>query len=65
MNKLMDLLPFERYMLIGKLVDAIVYDAEALQKVQALVEQFEAEGKIKSTFFPDATISELKTEEYE
>lgn len=58
MNKFMELLPIERYVLIGKLIDAMIYDADAVDRVQKLVEEFEADGKIKSTFFPDESIEE-------
>lgn len=66
MNKFMELLPIERYILIGKLIDAMIYDEEAVSRVQKLVEEFEAAGKIKSTFFPEETILEpLNNEENE
>jgi hypothetical protein len=53
MAKFMDLTPPDRHQLIGKLIDAMVYDDDALKQVQQLVEMFEAEGKVRSKFFPN------------
>lgn len=58
MAKFMDLTPKERYELIGKLIDAMVYDDQAVADVQNLVQQFEESGKVRSKFYPT-----IKTEE--
>lgn len=53
MDKFMDLTPVERYELIGKIIDAMIYDEICVSEVRLLVEKFEKEGKIKSKFFPN------------
>jgi hypothetical protein len=52
MAKFMELTTIERYELIGKIIDAMVYDDDAVDQVKLLVNRFESEGKIRSVFFP-------------
>lgn len=51
--KWMDLPPQERHTLLGELIDACVYNAEATIAVKQLVEQFREQGLIKSKILPN------------
>lgn len=51
--KLMDLDPLERHILIGELVDAMVYSSEAVFQLQYMRDKFRALGYIKSKILPE------------
>lgn len=49
----MDLPPQERHTLLGELIDACIYNSEAVIMVQELVEQFRKNKFIKSKILPN------------
>ena len=50
--KLMDLDPLERHVLIGELVDAMIYSSEAVFQLQYMRDKFRALGYIRSKILP-------------
>jgi hypothetical protein len=55
--KFSDLPVNDRYILVGKLIDAMVYSEDACFELHEKVREFEEKGYIRSTFNPD-TIEE-------
>jgi hypothetical protein len=53
------MLPHERMMLVGKIVDLLVYDAEFCTAMIETVKLKEEIGAIKSKFFLDAQVDSL------
>jgi hypothetical protein len=53
MGKFSELPINEKYQLIGKLIDSMVYNDKALEILQKLVIDFEKKGYIKSIILPD------------
>lgn len=53
MNKWMDLPPQERHMLIGEIIDAMIYHGEAVDAVKELLEEFRELGYIRNVILPD------------
>lgn len=49
----MDLPPQERHKLIGEIIDAMIYHAEAVDEVKELLEKFRDLGYIHSIVLPD------------
>jgi hypothetical protein len=47
-----DLNTIERHKLLGELIDAMIYSGEAVQNLQATVEQFKLMGYVKSIILP-------------
>jgi hypothetical protein len=50
--KWMDLNTCDRHKLLGELIDAMIYSGEAVQVLQATVEQFRLMGYVKSIILP-------------
>jgi hypothetical protein len=53
MPKWMDLNTYDRHKLLGELIDAMIYSGEAVQVLQATVEQFRLMGYVKSIILPE------------
>jgi hypothetical protein len=53
MPKWGDLNTYERHKLIGELIDAMIYSGEAVEILQATVEQFRLMGYVKSIILPE------------
>jgi len=53
MVKWMDLPPQERHKLIGEIIDAMIYHAEAVAEVKELLEKFRDLGYIRNIVLPD------------
>jgi hypothetical protein len=51
--KWMDLNTYDRHKLLGELIDAMIYSGEAVQVLQATVEQFRLMGYVKSIILPE------------
>ena len=49
----MDLPPQERHKLIGEIIDAMIYHAEAVAEVKELLEKFRDLGYIRNIVLPD------------
>jgi hypothetical protein len=47
-----DLNTYERHKLLGELIDAMIYSGEAVQELQATVEQFRLMGYVRSVILP-------------
>jgi hypothetical protein len=47
-----DLNTVERHKLLGELIDAMIYSGEAVEHLQATVEQFRLMGYVKSIILP-------------
>ncbi len=47
-----DLNTIERHKLLGELIDSMIYSGEAVQNLQATVEQFRLMGYVKSIILP-------------
>jgi len=47
-----DLNTYERHKLLGELIDAMIYSGEAVEHLQATVEQFRLMGYVKSIILP-------------
>jgi hypothetical protein len=47
-----DLNTYERHKLLGELIDAMIYSGEAVQHLQATVEQFRLMGYVRSVILP-------------
>ena len=47
-----DLNTYERHKLLGELIDAMIYSGEAVQHLQAIVEQFRMLGYVRSIILP-------------
>jgi len=47
-----DLNTYERHKLVGELIDSMIYSAEALQHLQATIEQFRLMGYVRSIIMP-------------
>ena len=43
----------ERHKLLGELIDAMIYHAEAVQHLQLIVEKFKMLGYVKSIILPE------------
>ena len=41
-----------RYILLGELIDAMIYSGEALMQVEILIEEFKRKGLVKSIILP-------------
>jgi hypothetical protein len=52
MSKFMELPTVERYEIVGKLVDAMIYSEEALAILREDIKYFERMGYIKGLMFP-------------
>jgi len=50
--KWVDLNTVERHKLLGELIDAMIYSGEAVEHLQATVEQFRLMGYVKSIILP-------------
>jgi hypothetical protein len=50
--KWMDLNTYDRHKLLGELIDAMIYSGEAVEILQATVEQFRLMGYVKSIILP-------------
>lgn len=61
MKKWMDLPPQERHMLIGEIIDAMIYHGEAVDKVKELLEEFRSLGYIRNIILPDIDSHKTKT----
>lgn len=53
MPKWMDLNTYDRHKLLGELIDAMIYSGEAVQVLQANVEQFRLMGWVRSVILPE------------
>jgi len=51
--KWMDLNTYDRHKLLGELIDAMIYSGEAVEILQATVEQFRLMGYVKSIILPE------------
>jgi len=50
-----ELIQQERHLLIGELIDAMIYSGEAVSEVQKLLSSFKARGLVKNIILPDDT----------
>jgi len=53
LRKWMDLNTYDRHKLLGELIDAMIYSGEAVEILQATVEQFRLMGYVKSIILPE------------
>lgn len=53
MPKWMELTTIERHTLLGELVDAMIYSADAVLVLRLTVEEFRNRGLIKSVILPE------------
>jgi hypothetical protein len=60
MVKWMDLPPQERHKLIGEIIDAMIYHAEAVAEVKELLEKFRDLGYIRNIVLPDVDSNKTK-----
>jgi len=51
--KWMDLNTYDRHKLLGELIDAMIYSGEAVEILQATVEQFRLMSYVKSIILPE------------
>ena len=56
--KWMDLHPETRYILLGELIDAMIYHADAVTTLMDIRQDFRINGYIKSKIMPDEIILE-------
>ncbi len=42
-----------RHLLLGELIDAMIYSGEALMEVEILIENFKKKGLVKSIILPE------------
>ena len=59
-QKWTDLPPHERHRLLGEIIDAMIYNGQAVTEVRTLLESFRDRGMIKSVILPDIDSSEFK-----
>lgn len=52
-NSYQEMLPIERQLLVGKIVDLLIYDATFFKQMVKVVEFKEELGMIKSKFMPE------------
>jgi hypothetical protein len=52
-----DMNPKDRHILLGKIVDAMIYSGVAVMELEMLVEKFERLGYVKSIFLPENDIN--------
>jgi hypothetical protein len=52
-----DMNPKDRHILLGKIVDAMIYSGIAVMELEMMVERFEKLGYVKSIFLPENEIN--------
>jgi hypothetical protein len=52
-----DMSPKDRYILLGKIVDAMIYSGVAVMELEIMVERFEKLGYVKSIFLPENEVN--------